>query len=99
VRWLAARVRIEYLIAGAMKAAEGDAKKEAPGAQDKGSQEANEAAEKSEEKETGNEVKGSQRVAAKGGAQADKGGATAENDRKDGEKENRTKPDAGEKAA
>ena len=30
VRWLAARVRIEYLLAGAMKAAEEDAAKQAP---------------------------------------------------------------------
>ncbi|MFZ0318092.1 MAG: hypothetical protein WAL56_03125 [Candidatus Sulfotelmatobacter sp.] len=53
VRWLAARVRIEHLIAGAMKAAETGAKKETPEAQDK-SKEVNEAAvKKSKGSETG----------------------------------------------
>ena len=56
VRWMAARVRIEHLLAGAMKTAAEGAKKEAPEAQDKGSQEASGAAvEKSEEREKGQE--------------------------------------------
>jgi hypothetical protein len=69
VRWLAARVRIDYLLSSAMKAPEEDAKKESPKATEN-SQEANADTNKSGEEETEKDAKGAQ-VGSNGESQAD----------------------------
>ena len=101
VRWMAARVRIEHLLAGAMKTAAEGAKKEVPEAQDKGSQEASGAAvEKSEEREKGQEDGAGQEASAKDEAQAGDGdrlGAKDQNQGAEGEK--RTHQDTARNAA
>ena len=80
VRWLAARVRIDYLLSGAMKAAEEEAKGESPKATETG-QKTNEAINNSEEEESKQDAKGTQQVRTGGDAQADSAGADVETDR------------------
>src|SRR5271156_5840042 len=65
VRWRARRVRIDYLLSGAIKAAEREAKKEAAKPSEGTRQEQTPTAEQSEEKKTG---PGSQEVSARGGS-------------------------------
>jgi hypothetical protein len=69
VRWLAARVRIDYLLSSAMKAPEEDAKEESPKATEN-SQEANADTNKSGEEETEKDAKGAQ-VGSNGESPAD----------------------------
>ena len=77
VRWLAVRVRIDYLLSSAIKAAEQDAKKESPKPTEN-KQEAKPAAKQLNGKET---AKGAEQVAANGKPEADELGASVEKDR------------------
>jgi hypothetical protein len=80
VRWLAARVRIDYLLSGAMKAAEEETEKESPKATETG-QKTNGAINNSEEEESQQDAKGTRQVKTGGEAQADAAGADVETDR------------------
>jgi hypothetical protein len=74
VRWLAARVRMDYLLSSAMKGAEPEAKKEPPKAAEN-SQEAHAAGSDAKENKKDSE---STETAANSKAQEEKGGGTAE---------------------
>jgi len=76
VRWLAARVRMDYLLSSAMKGAEPEAKKEPPKAAEN-SQEAHAANDGSDAKENQKDSETTE-AAANSKAQEEKGGGAAE---------------------
>jgi hypothetical protein len=83
VRWLAARVRIEHLIAGAMKAAEEGSKKE-PSKATESNAVADGTPRKTGEKQETQESEGRQRAAEAGNAEAD--GVTEKNQNQQNQK-------------
>jgi hypothetical protein len=96
VRWLAVRVRIDYLLSSAIKAAEPDAKKESPKPTEN-KQEAKPATKQLGEKET---AKSAEQVAANGKPEADELGASVEKGRNQpGEENNKPSKNAAENAA
>ena len=96
VRWLAVRVRIDYLLSSAIKAAEPDAKKESPKPTEN-KQEAKPATKQLGEKET---AKGAEQVAANGKPEADELGASVEENRNQpGKENNKPSKNAAENAA
>ena len=96
VRWLAVRVRMNYLLSSAIKAAEQDAKKESPKPREN-RQEAKSATKQLGEKEA---AKGAEQVAANGKPEADELGASVEKDRNQpGEENNKPSKNAAEKVA
>jgi hypothetical protein len=96
VRWLAVRVRINYLLSSAIKAAEQDAKKESPKPTEN-TQEAKLATKQLGGKET---AKGAEQVAANGKPEADELGASVEKDRNQpGEENNKPSKNAAENVA
>jgi hypothetical protein len=94
VRWLAIRVRIEYLLSSAMKTAEQDVKRESPKTTDKP------LAETSRERETHEDILDTPKSAASSKPVADDTGAGAKNDQnQQGEEENQASRKAAESAA
>jgi hypothetical protein len=84
VRWLAVRLRMDYLLSSAIRATEQDAKKDSPEPTEN-RQEAKSATKQLGEKET---VKGAEQLAANGKPDADKLGAGVPKDRNQPGKEN-----------
>jgi hypothetical protein len=107
VRWLALRVRIESLLASAMKPAEQeakDAKKDSPQpAENKNGKEADAADKTEKEREKKSEKKdaaGTPKADTSGKSEADQGGAVPEKDRnQENEEANRTNDNATKNAA
>ena len=96
VRWLAVRVRMNYLLSSALKTAEQDAKKESPKPTEN-RQEAKLATKQLGGKET---AKGAEQVAANGKPEADELGASVEKDRNQpGEENNKPSKNAAENVA
>ena len=96
VRWLALRVRIDYLLSSAINAAEQDAKKESPKPTEN-RQEAKPATKQLGGKET---AKGAEQVAANGKPEADELGASVEKNRNQpGEENNKPSKNAAENVA
>jgi hypothetical protein len=93
VRWLAVRVRMNYLLSSALKTAEQDAKKESP----KPTENRQEAKLATKQKET---AKGAGQVAANGKPEADELGASVGKDRNQpGEENNKPSKNAAENVA
>ena len=94
VRWLAVRVRIDYLLSSAMKTAEQDVKKESPKTTE------NPIAEASRERETHEETPDIPKTATSSKPVADNAGAGARNDsNQQGEEDSQTIKKAAENAA
>src|SRR5260370_19319403 len=100
VRWRGVRVRIDYLLSSAMKAAEQDARKEPPKTAEKTQEPRNTSPDKLRTKETEKDNHGSQKTSVDGKPEADDIGTSAEKARDhQGEEHTRTSKNAAENAA
>lgn len=88
VRWLAARVRMDYLLSSAMKTPEKETRKESPKVPEN-SQEANPGSDGSDAKENKKDAESTEQGAANTEAQEEKSGGTAEKNQNQDGQENR----------